>query len=106
MSFDHPYTCPDIDKKISEAKEVIRDHVNDYMMEDVPILRQLCNTPVEVQQEVSVRTDTLYAALEDIFEGVRSTNQDMRSSAESQISELESLNSELQARIDELEQEQ
>ena len=88
--FDYRYTCPAIDKNIDDTKHIIESHISSIMLELSPLLQTLCNLPSEVQEWVDGATEDLYRELEDTFENLRSSNEDMRTSADLQIRELES----------------
>lgn len=88
--FDYHYTCPDIDKLIVEAKDNIESHIHNILVELCPPISEFCNLPKELQDWVESTTESLYEDLEGVFEGARSSNEDMRSAADLQVRELES----------------
>lgn len=95
VAFDFPNTCPRIDKQIDEAKSVIYKFVESLLEEACPLL-----SPETLQRLASDNADDLYRDLEDCFEAVRSTNEEMRRAAEHQISELHDEVSNLEAEVD------
>lgn len=83
VEFDYPNSCPKIDKAIEQAKRNIYGFINDLLDEACPLL------PAARRDELATDyADRLYRDLEDGFETVRSTNEDMRRAADSQISDL------------------
>jgi len=98
MPFKYPHTCPDIDRQISEAKSVLKDYFRDLISDICPVLGAK-----ELDEIVEKYTKYTYEDLEDIFEKVRSTNEDMREEANRQIESLEDDVSDLQEKIYELE---
>lgn len=100
VAFDFPNTCPRIDKQIDGAKSVIRRFVESLLEGACPLL-----SPEALQRLASDNAADLYADLEDCFEAVRSTNEEMRREADRQISELHDEVSSLEARVDQLERE-
>lgn len=101
-SLDYAYTCPNLDREISDAKDVIRDHFHDTLQELNPVMPELMHTP-EAQEWVRVATEALYSDLESIFENCRKINEDIRSAADQQIAECVSELEEAEYRIKELE---
>jgi len=83
-SFDFAHTCPKIDKAIGECKERI-----EYSL--IPIIQSICeHISDEKAEELAKKyADGLYSVVEDCFESVRQTNQEMRDSANKQISNLD-----------------
>jgi chromosome segregation ATPase len=85
MSFDYHYTCPAINESIAVTKDTIHDKLDDLLSESNPLL-EAGNVK---ERFIKEHVNYLYEALEHLFEGVRSTNEDMRKAAESQIDDLE-----------------
>lgn len=84
VTFDYPNTCPQIDKAIGQAESEIEQHIGKLLDEACPLL------PPEARNRYAAESaNTLYRALEDIFEGTRQTNEDMRREAERQIADLQ-----------------
>jgi len=100
---DYAYTCPDLDKEISDAKSVIEDHFRDMLEELNPVMANLMYTP-EAQEWIDTATNALYSDLESIFENCRSINEDIRSAADQQIAECVSELEGAEYRIKELEE--
>lgn len=98
MSFEHPWTCPIIDKNINYAKSTIQEFLNDLLEDSVPILGELDRKHICDKQSA-----ILYRDLENIFEDVRRSNEEMRQSAEKQIDSLESDISDLEYELEECE---
>lgn len=84
MSFYYPHTCPDIDKNIESAKSYLYDNIESMLEECCPMLKDF-----QKVEYIKSWVGNIYRDMEDIFEGVRTTNQDMRSEADRQISALE-----------------
>lgn len=105
MGFNYSYTCPDVDAKIKDAKDLIESNVQDILFELNPLSSQFCNLPEELQDWIDQTTLQIYNDLEDIFEGCRTINEDMRTSADAQIREYEDEISDLQQQIKDLEEE-
>ena len=98
MGLDFSYTCPRIDKAISEAKEIITEYTKDYILEICPYL------PDHKADELSKDWGAgLYDRIADCFEAVRETNEDIRKQADFQIERLESEIEDLKSEIKELE---
>lgn len=83
IEFDYPITCPRIDKEIERAKSEIENFVFDLLEEACPLLSKERRTELAVDYGAS-----LYSNLEDAFETVRATNEDMRRAADRQIADL------------------
>jgi SMC interacting uncharacterized protein involved in chromosome segregation len=98
MGLDFSYTCPRIDKAISEAKEIITEYTKDYILEICPYL------PDHKADELSKDWGAgLYDRIADCFEAVRETNEDIRKQADFQIERLESEIENLNFEINKLE---
>lgn len=100
-SLDHGYTCPEIDKCIEDAKEVIHNTFYDTLEELCPVIDM--NSEAAITW-VKIAADSLYDSLEPVFEDLRSSNEELRGAAENQISELINELEELEYRIKELEE--
>ncbi len=105
MGFNYNHTCPDVDAKIKDAKDLIESNVQDILFELNPLSAQFCNLPVELQEWIDQTVLQIYNDLEGIFEGCRTINEDMRSFAEEQIREYEDEISDLQQQVKDLEEE-
>lgn len=82
--FDYRYTCPDIDKQISNFKEKMSDYVDEIIDDFSPMF-------AKTSESINYREDCLseiYDFTEDIFEKTRQTNSDMRKEAESQLTQM------------------
>lgn len=102
MSFDHPYTCPDIDKNIALSKEAFEEFLQEFITENVPLMSQLPNLGHDLGDYFKTQAESLYDCVEFAYEDLRTSNEDMRKSAESQISELEDIISDHESTIKEL----
>lgn len=99
VGFDYPNTCPKIDKAIGKAKDEIDSFINGLLDDACPLL------PKQRREELAEGyARELYDNLEDAFETVRATNEDMRSEADSQISDLKSQLNDLELEVKQLEQ--
>lgn len=96
VTFDYPHTCPKIDRAIVGAKAVIEEFLCDFLEEASPFIPK-----TERKRLAADYAASLYSNLEDAFEEVRNTNEDMRREAESQIAnlaeQLDSMEHELRA---------
>jgi flagellar hook-associated protein FlgK len=81
--FDFSYTCPKIDKAISEAENTIQSYLKDYIIELCPYVSN--GKAIELSKNWG---STIYNDISNCFESVRETNEDMRKAAEDQISNL------------------
>lgn len=104
MSLDYGFTCPDIDRNIDSAKEVLYDFMLETYKELNPIIEDIPDSdlPPSIKERAKKDSDYLYGTLEDIFENVRSVNEDMRNSADKQISDLNDRVSDLEAEVESL----
>lgn len=98
MPFDYGYTCPSIDKLIDEAKEQIHDHLESVVLENNPYVLSH-DIPQSLKEHIKDVSDALYEALEDVFEGCRSINEEMRDAADKQVNELEEQVENLEAEV-------
>ena len=107
MSLDFGFTCPDIDRNISSAKEALYDFMLETYKDLNPVIGDIPDRdlPLSVKEKAKRDADYLYESLEDIFENVRSVNEDMRLSADKQISDLNDRISDLEAEVESLERE-
>jgi flagellar capping protein FliD len=96
--FDYGNTCPAIDAAIDKAKDEIKSYIDNLLDDACPLFGGW-----NKDEYVKGETETLYKALEDVFEDTRNTNVDMRRQAEKQIAALESEVEDLQARVAQLE---
>ena len=101
-SLNHGYTCPEIDKAITDAKDIIYDTFYATLEELCPVMDM--NSEV-ARTWIEVATEHLYGGLEYVFEDLRSSNENLRGSAETQITELVNELEELEYKIQELENE-
>lgn len=79
-SFDFAHTCPKINKAIDACKENIQHAL-------APIIQSICE---HISDEKAVElakkyAEDIYTDIEDCFESVRETNEDMRAEANRQI---------------------
>ncbi|CAM0063534.1 hypothetical protein VPHK460_0252 [Vibrio phage K460] len=102
LTLNHGYTCPEIDKAIDDAKDVIHNTFHDTLEELCPIIDMNSEAARTWVQQAA---DSLYGNLEPVFEDLRSSNEDIRGSAENQFSELVDELEELEYKIQELENE-
>ena len=100
LTLNHGWTCPEIDKAIIDAKDVIYNTFHDTLEELCPVIDMNSEA---ARTWVQQATDHLYGELEPVFEDLRSSNEDIRGSAENQFSELAEEIQELEARVQELE---
>lgn len=83
VTFDYANTCPRIDAAIRQAESLISEHMSELLEEASPLLSKETHHKI-----IDERAQSLYRALEDIFEETRSANVDMRAEAERQIEAL------------------
>jgi len=97
MGFDYSYTCPNINKNISEFKSIITDNLSSMIDECCPLL-------IDKQKEDFIENyvDYIYNEFEYYFENVRKTNEEIRKEAYRQIENLEDENNDLKNDIDNL----
>lgn len=98
MSFDFPYTCPDIDAAIGRARDKLTSSIDDLLSEASPLLSTTLREHLAKQY-----ADSFYSDLEDSFEDVRKANERIRKAAEQQVESLEGEVSELRAAVKDLE---
>jgi chromosome segregation ATPase len=80
---DYWHTCSTIDANIKDVCEMFRERLKDFAEE----IEQL--TQYEQKDIIDGYVDYMYRDVEDYFENVRSTNEDMRKEADHQINRLE-----------------
>jgi chromosome segregation ATPase len=90
-NFQYPYTCPEIDKGMSQFREESESIFKSYF-------EYFLENPQNIEQMCSDVSDEIYTLFEQQFEKIREANTSMRDYAESEITDH--LN-----RIDELENE-
>lgn len=83
MSFDYPWTCPDIDRQISSIKEELICILDDAYQDACPLLESGQRRGL-AEKEGSLA----YDRIEDYIEEIRATNEKMRKAAEKQIEAL------------------
>ena len=98
MSFDFPYTCPDIDAAIGRALDSLRGSIDDLLSDASPLLSTAQREALAKQY-----ADTFYGNLEDSFEDVRKANERIRKAAEQQVEALESEVADLRLTVKDLE---
>lgn len=84
MSLDFKHTCPIIDNKLSEIKDLVYDNIEDIVKDLVPLFEGTAK-----YNFVRERSDIIYDIVSDKIEELRSLNSDMRDQADYQIKELE-----------------
>lgn len=84
MSFDFPYTCPDIDAAIGRALDSLRDSIDDLLNDACPLLSATLR-----EARAKEYADAFYSNLERSFEDVRKANERIRKAAEQQVEALE-----------------
>ena len=99
MSFDYGYTCPDIDRNISNFKDELEQYLTGVFEELCPVAE---GTDV-MENWVQENMQHFYSIAEDVFEDVRRINEDMRKAADDQIESLEERVSDLEHEIKVLE---
>ena len=104
MSLDFGFTCPDIDRNIDSAKEVLYNFMLEAYKDLNPVIGDIPDSdlPPSVKEKAKRDADYLYESLEEIFENVRSVNEDMRRSADKQISDLNDTISDLETEVESL----
>lgn len=109
MKLDFEYTCPKIDEAIEQMKQEVYDHLYDITVDQHPCLSTVSSheMPKEVVEYIKEHADSMSDTLTELFESLRSLNEDMRDAADNQLAELadivEDLTSErndLQAQLD------
>lgn len=91
MSFEFPFTCPQIDEAKDQAKAALGEQIQAIYEKFLPdhVVQLLVDRygAVWIQQVHDVESDWDYA-IDDSFERVRRLNEDMREAAEHQIDGL------------------
>tara|TARA_R110000851_G_scaffold226798_2_gene379660 strand:+ start:722 stop:1060 length:339 start_codon:yes stop_codon:yes gene_type:complete len=107
MSFDYQWTCPEIDRTILQMKEVVEDQVREIIIEQNPILNGVSYSliPQDVLRQCKEHAESLSDEVADLFENLRSLNEDMRSSANTQIEGLQGEIDDLTTQVSELQAE-
>jgi len=100
MGLDFRYTCPEIDRNITYARDTIYSFIKDF----VDTIKNLDEEDDE-NFIVSEAADDLYEDIESLFEDVRSLNEEIRRAADEQIDSLEIEKEDLQTRVEELDEE-
>lgn len=98
-TINYHFTCPYIDRGISELKGSIESVLSSVVDECCPLLEGDAK-----RQFLAGWEQSLYESLEDAFEGVRRTNESLREAAERQLEELENTIDERESFIKDLEQ--
>lgn len=98
MSFDFPYTCPDIDAAIGRARDHLTESIDDLLGDACPLLSTILREHLAKQY-----ADTFYSNLEDCFEDVRKANERIRKAAEQQVEALEGEVADLRLTVKDLE---
>lgn len=98
MSFDYPYTCPDIDRAIGNIQDTLDAFMRDLLSDACPLLSDDAN---KVAAEKFAKS--LYKNIESDIEKVREANADIRKAAERQVSDLEDEIARLKREVSDLE---
>jgi uncharacterized protein YceH (UPF0502 family) len=98
MSFDFPYTCPDIDAAIGRAHDALRSSIDDLLSDACPLL-----STTQREELAKQYADSFYSDLEDSFEDVRKANERIRRAAEQQVEALEGEIADLRLTVRDLE---
>ena len=97
--FDFPNTCPTIDRKIKTAQVEMKSFINNLIEDICPYI------PAKERENMADSyARELYASIEDCFEVVRNTNEEMRDEADRQITALQDQISDLEAVLKEAQQ--
>lgn len=99
MSFEYPYTCPEIDSNISKIRAEIESSIDDVLSDACGLLDS--TTRHRLAREYA---ETFYDAIEDHIEAIRTTNERMRREAEKQIENLEEKVADLEREITHLQE--
>lgn len=98
MSFDYPYTCPDIDKAIDDCKDKLRQQIEILISDACPFMKSM-----SVDEKAREYSQYFWEAVEEAFEGARESNKFIRKAAEHQITALEDEVDNLQDQVQQLE---
>lgn len=101
MSFDYPYTCPKIDKNITEFKDQLYQHIDNLISDHNELFYEQLSKTKQLDKYIQQYVDNLYKDVEQIFDVVRISNSDIRNAAEYQINEKQDIINELQSELDE-----
>ena len=99
MSFDYPYTCPKIDKNITEFKDQLYQHIDNLISDHNELFYEQLDKTKQLEKYIQQYVDNLYNDVEQIFETVRSSNSDIRDAAEYQINEKQNIIDHLEAEL-------
>lgn len=97
MSFDHPHTCPDINKAIESFEDTCKNYLIDILSDACPLLEGEAKNNIVKRYIEYICNETI-----DIFEDVRKTNSDIRDEAEKQIDAIDTENRDLKDEIEDL----
>ena len=101
MSFDYPYTCPKIDKNITEFKDQLYQHIDNLISDHNELFYEQLDKTKQLEKYVQQYVDNLYNDVEYIFESVRESNSDIRSAAEYQVKEKQDIIDDLESELNE-----
>jgi len=79
--FKYPYTCPEIDRKIGEARGELISAMS-QVFKDYGVKGASFRDAQEAGEE-------LFSVVSDVFEGARQSNENMRTEADKQIKEMD-----------------
>ena len=99
MSFDYPYTCPKIDKNITEFKDQLYQHIDNLISDHNELFYEQLDKTKQLEKYIQQYVDNLYNDVEQIFETVRTSNSDIRDAAEYQINEKQNIIDHLEAEL-------
>ena len=99
MSFDYPYTCPKIDKNITEFKDQLYQHIDNLISDHNELFYEQLDKTKQLDKYIQQYVDNLYNDVEQIFETVRTSNSDIRDAAEYQINEKQNIIDHLEAEL-------
>ena len=91
MSFDYPYTCPKIDKNITEFKDQLYQHIDNLISDHNELFYEQLDKTKQLEEYIQQYVDNLYNDVEQIFETVRTSNSDIRDAAEYQLNEKQNI---------------
>ena len=101
MFFDFPYTCPKIDKNIDEFKDQLFQHIDSILSDlNEPLYNQLYQSK-QLESYINNYVNNIYDDVKDIFETVRTSNNDIRDAAECQLSTKQNIINDLESELDE-----
>jgi|LakMenEpi03Aug12_release.lakeMendotaPanAssembly.Ray.scaffolds.fasta_scaffold1353846_2 hypothetical protein len=84
MSLVFKHTCPIIDSKLSDIRELVYNNIEDLVNSLVPLFEG--NAKYNFVRE---RSDIIYNIVSERIEELRDLNSDMRDQADTQIKDLE-----------------